>query len=211
MLIFWTQGLTSYPALRQQPPGRHHRRPDHQGQAVLLRQLRVQPHRPGSRSELAIVRAHRRRLQPRSQPIRKSARPISASCRNMSAPPPSPTRAAVTVGAATIPIGSVAFVGPNYNNSYNAVAALDYNMSEKDQSAAAGSTTTLAASTPCRCCPRSLCRSRTTPTCFRCRNSTASAHPAERISRILQPQFSAGPRWRRRPSRAECLPRSRSR
>jgi len=39
----------------------------------------------------------------------------------------------VTVGNATVPIGSVSFVGPNYNNSYNAVVALDYNLSEKDQ------------------------------------------------------------------------------
>ncbi|HUJ23365.1 MAG TPA: carboxypeptidase regulatory-like domain-containing protein [Bryobacteraceae bacterium] len=42
-------------------------------------------------------------------------------------------KAPLTVGNASIPIGSVAFVGPNYNNSYNAVTSIDYNMSEKDQ------------------------------------------------------------------------------
>ena len=39
----------------------------------------------------------------------------------------------VTVGNAAVPIGTVSFVGPNYNNSYNAVAAIDYNISDKDQ------------------------------------------------------------------------------
>ncbi|HYL37885.1 MAG TPA: carboxypeptidase regulatory-like domain-containing protein [Bryobacteraceae bacterium] len=39
----------------------------------------------------------------------------------------------VPVGGATVPIGSVSFVGPNYDNSYNAVVAIDYNMSEADQ------------------------------------------------------------------------------
>jgi hypothetical protein len=39
----------------------------------------------------------------------------------------------VKVGGADIPIGGVSFPGPNYNNSYNAVVALDYNMSAKDQ------------------------------------------------------------------------------
>jgi len=40
---------------------------------------------------------------------------------------------AVSVGGVNIPIGSVSFLGPNYNNSYNAVTALDYNISDKDQ------------------------------------------------------------------------------
>ena len=39
----------------------------------------------------------------------------------------------LTVGSATIPIGSVSFLGPNYDTSYNAITSLDYNMSEKDQ------------------------------------------------------------------------------
>jgi len=37
------------------------------------------------------------------------------------------------LGNASIPIGSVSFVGPNYDNSYNAVTSLDYNMSDRDQ------------------------------------------------------------------------------
>jgi hypothetical protein len=40
---------------------------------------------------------------------------------------------ALTVNGATIPIGGVSFVGPNFNNSYNAVVAIDYNVSDKDQ------------------------------------------------------------------------------
>jgi len=39
----------------------------------------------------------------------------------------------ITVGNASIPIGSVAFSGPNYNNSFNAVTSLDYNISNADQ------------------------------------------------------------------------------
>ena len=39
----------------------------------------------------------------------------------------------LTVGNAAIPIGSVSFVGPNYDNSYNAVTSLDYNISDRDQ------------------------------------------------------------------------------
>ncbi len=38
-----------------------------------------------------------------------------------------------SVGGVTIPIGSVSFVGPNWDNNYNAVASIDYNMSDKDQ------------------------------------------------------------------------------
>jgi Carboxypeptidase regulatory-like domain len=37
-----------------------------------------------------------------------------------------------TVGTATIPLGNVSFVGPNWDNNYNAVVSLDYNVSEKD-------------------------------------------------------------------------------
>ena len=40
---------------------------------------------------------------------------------------------AITVGNASVPIGSVDFSGPNYNNSYNAVVSIDYNMSNTDQ------------------------------------------------------------------------------
>src|SRR5712692_10157479 len=37
------------------------------------------------------------------------------------------------LGNTAIPIGSVSFVGPNYDNSYNAVTSLDYNISDRDQ------------------------------------------------------------------------------
>ena len=40
---------------------------------------------------------------------------------------------ALTVGSTTVPIGSVSFLGPNYDNSYNAVVSIDYNISDRDQ------------------------------------------------------------------------------
>jgi len=39
----------------------------------------------------------------------------------------------VTVGGVNIPVGLIPVVGPNYDNTYNAVVALDYNISDKDQ------------------------------------------------------------------------------
>jgi Carboxypeptidase regulatory-like domain len=39
----------------------------------------------------------------------------------------------VTVGGKSIPIGPLSFASPAYNNSYNAVAAIDWNVSTKDQ------------------------------------------------------------------------------
>ena len=39
----------------------------------------------------------------------------------------------VTVGGQSIPIGPLSFASPAYNNSYNAVAAIDWNVSTKDQ------------------------------------------------------------------------------
>ena len=39
----------------------------------------------------------------------------------------------VKVGTANIPVGDVSFVGPNYDNNYDAVVALDYNISDSDQ------------------------------------------------------------------------------
>ncbi len=39
----------------------------------------------------------------------------------------------LTANGATIPIGDVSFVGPNFNNAYNAVVSLDYNVSDADQ------------------------------------------------------------------------------
>jgi len=38
-----------------------------------------------------------------------------------------------TVGGVSIPLGALTFASPNYFNSYNAVVAVDYNMSDKDQ------------------------------------------------------------------------------
>ena len=39
----------------------------------------------------------------------------------------------VSVGGVSIPIGPLTFASPNYFNSYNAVIAIDYNLSDKDQ------------------------------------------------------------------------------
>src|SRR5271154_3146566 len=39
----------------------------------------------------------------------------------------------ITVGSATIPVGNITFPNPSYTNNYNAVVALDYNVSDKDQ------------------------------------------------------------------------------
>ena len=39
----------------------------------------------------------------------------------------------ITVGGVSIPTGSISVVSPNYQNNYDAVVALDYNISDKDQ------------------------------------------------------------------------------
>jgi hypothetical protein len=46
---------------------------------------------------------------------------------------PSNNAGTVAVGGANIPLGSIPILGPSYDNSYNAVMALDYNVSDKDQ------------------------------------------------------------------------------
>jgi hypothetical protein len=38
-----------------------------------------------------------------------------------------------TVKGVNIPVGILSFASPNYNNSYHAIVAIDYNMSDKDQ------------------------------------------------------------------------------
>lgn len=46
---------------------------------------------------------------------------------------PTANQAPLTVNGATIPIGLISVVGPNYDNTYNAVVAIDYNISDHDQ------------------------------------------------------------------------------
>lgn len=41
--------------------------------------------------------------------------------------------ASIKVGGVTIPVGTLAFPSPNFNNSYAAIVSVDYNLSEKDQ------------------------------------------------------------------------------
>src|SRR5581483_5477719 len=48
--------------------------------------------------------------------------------------PPSPSASStVQVGNASIPVGVLPIVAPNFQNNYNAVASTDYNISERDQ------------------------------------------------------------------------------
>ncbi len=48
--------------------------------------------------------------------------------------PVAPTASGTTsVGGVDIPIGPLTFASPNYNNIYNAVVSVDYNLSDKDQ------------------------------------------------------------------------------
>ena len=46
---------------------------------------------------------------------------------------PANDQGAVTVAGLSIPVGSISTISPSYTNSYNAVVALDYDMSDKDQ------------------------------------------------------------------------------
>jgi hypothetical protein len=39
----------------------------------------------------------------------------------------------ITVGNTSIPIGTLSFASPTYTNNYNAIVAIDYNISDKDQ------------------------------------------------------------------------------
>ena len=43
------------------------------------------------------------------------------------------TNPSTTVKGVNIPLGALTFASPNYNNSYHAIVAIDYNMSVKDQ------------------------------------------------------------------------------
>ena len=40
---------------------------------------------------------------------------------------------AITVGGVSVPIGDISFISPSYTNNYNAIVAIDYNLSDKDQ------------------------------------------------------------------------------
>jgi hypothetical protein len=44
-----------------------------------------------------------------------------------------PTNPFTTVSGVNIPLGALTFASPNFNNSYHAIVAVDYNMSAKDQ------------------------------------------------------------------------------
>jgi hypothetical protein len=46
---------------------------------------------------------------------------------------PANDQGTVTVAGLSIPVGTISTISPSYTNSYNAVVALDYDMSEKDQ------------------------------------------------------------------------------
>jgi len=48
-------------------------------------------------------------------------------------PAASTATGSVTVGGVSVPTGPLTFASPNYFNSYNAVIAIDYNMSDRDQ------------------------------------------------------------------------------
>lgn len=48
-------------------------------------------------------------------------------------PVPSTANGSTTVGGVSIPTGPLTFASPNYYNNYNAVIAIDYNISDKDQ------------------------------------------------------------------------------
>lgn len=46
---------------------------------------------------------------------------------------PSNNAGTISVGGATIPIGTLSFASPTFTNNYNSIVAIDYNISEKDQ------------------------------------------------------------------------------
>ena len=48
--------------------------------------------------------------------------------------PPAPSATStISVGGTTVPVGGLPIAAPNYQNSYNAVASTDYNISDRDQ------------------------------------------------------------------------------
>jgi hypothetical protein len=59
-------------------------------------------------------------------PVASSSMPDCASANTTNQLP-------TTVNGVNIPTGALSFASPNYNNLYNAVVAIDYNLSEKDQ------------------------------------------------------------------------------
>ena len=101
----------------------------------------------------------------------------------------------ITVNGASIPVGSLSTSGPSFNNSYNAIVSIDYNLSDSDQIRGRyiyNKITEIDTNANCR---RSISRSRS-------RNNMALAlgipqllsHHAERVSRLLQPelQYASG-------------------
>jgi hypothetical protein len=59
--------------------------------------------------------------------------PVAAASATDCASANTPNALPTTVGGVNIPTGALSFSSPNYNNAYNAVVAIDYNLSEKDQ------------------------------------------------------------------------------
>ena len=77
---------------------------------------------------------------------------------------PANDQGSVTVSGISIPVGSISTISPSYTNSYNAIVALDYNVSEKDQLRGRGYTTRIKESTPAPSCRSSTFQRRTTIT-----------------------------------------------
>ncbi len=59
--------------------------------------------------------------------------PVAASSTPDCASSNTPNGLPTTVNGVAIPTGALTFASPNYTNGYNAVVAIDYNLSEKDQ------------------------------------------------------------------------------
>ena len=57
------------------------------------------------------------------------AAPSSTDCASLNTKSHGPT----TVNGVAIPTGPLSFASPNYNNAYNAIVAIDWNISDKDQ------------------------------------------------------------------------------
>ena len=90
----------------------------------------------------------------------------------------------VTVGGQSIPIGPLSFASPAYNNSYNAVAAIDWNVSTKDQVRGRYFYNRSVGLDFWPRCPYSSRRRRTSTTASRSRSSTISRRRMENELRV---------------------------